>query len=349
MLSLLGNLFTSECALTSLFLMKQCMTTMLTLPPPPMFKTGRVEQDSGCHMKVFVGKLDRKIIYAECSEDFIDSLLTFLVLPLESASSLSDDNTILGCVKNLCRFGYRRHFLYSCGIPGYYTCSKKLLDIASCPSLAYECLIPHKCYSSSLCKFARRFERSVLGKGDNVVTLHPIDPKNSKSGTSMIVDSGFVKRNTKFIVSDDLLITPMNKFSTIGLLKKMQINMNDFEAQSICIYKAEVCSFYILCCYWFFFIAFMHRLKYCEPAFFFFAAHQYLKSFLNFVLCFDQRPLVFSCKGAKERNLSSVRNRTQSFSLLLKAFNLTVLMLFFSMFHFVLVLFLFKQFSEYWF
>jgi len=82
--------------------MKQCMTTMLTLSPPPMFKTGRVEQGSGCHIKVFVGKLDRKILYAECSEDFIDSLLTFLVLPLESASSFFEDNTIIGCVKNLC-------------------------------------------------------------------------------------------------------------------------------------------------------------------------------------------------------------------------------------------------------
>ncbi|CAE5966622.1 unnamed protein product [Arabidopsis arenosa] len=217
-LSLLGNLFTSESALTSTFLMKQCMTRMLTLPPPPMFKTGRVEQGSGCHMKVFVGKLDRKILYAECSEDFIDSLLTFLVLPLESASSLSDDNTISGCVKICADVGIE----------------DSLLTI-----LVFQAIIL-ACNSPWLCKFARRFERSLLGKGDKVVTLNPIDPKNSKSRTSMIVDSGFVKRNTKFIVSDDLLITPMNKFSTIGLLKKMQINMNDFEAQSICIYKAEL-------------------------------------------------------------------------------------------------------------
>ncbi|KAL9828085.1 hypothetical protein AtNW77_Chr3g0164351 [Arabidopsis thaliana] len=222
-LSLLGNLFTSESALTSTFLMKQCMTTMLTLSPPPMFKTGRVEQGSGCLIKVFVGKLDRKILYAECSEDFIDSLLTFLVLPLESASSFFEDNTIIGCVKNF-----------------YYTCSKNLLDIASCPSPAYECLIPYFRHPYSICKFSRSFELSVLGEGQKVVTLNPIDPKTSKSCTSVVADSGFVKRNTKFIVSDDLIITPMNKFSTIGLLKKMQINMNDFEAQSICIYKAEL-------------------------------------------------------------------------------------------------------------
>jgi len=137
---------------------------------------------------------------------------------------------------------------YNCFIPSYYTCSKNLLDIASCPSPAYECLIPYFRHPYSICKFSRSFELSVLGEGQKVVTLNPIDPKTSKSCTSVVADSGFVKRNTKFIVSDDLIITPMNKFSTIGLLKKMQINMNDFEAQSICIYKAEVCSYYFLFC-----------------------------------------------------------------------------------------------------
>ncbi|XP_010486475.1 PREDICTED: uncharacterized protein LOC104764608 [Camelina sativa] len=239
-LTLLGNLFASESPLTSTFLRKQCMPTMLTWPPPPMLKTGRAEQGRECYIKTFVGKSDRKILYAECSEDFIDSLLTFLVLPLESASSLSNNNTILGCVKNLCRCECRRELPYRCCLPAYYTCSKNLLDIASCSSGAYECLIPKRCFTTSLCKFSKRIERSVLEKGDKVVALSPMDPKDSKSCSSMIVDTGFVKRNTKFIVSDDLVITPMNKFSTIGLLKKMEINMKDIEARPICIKKAEL-------------------------------------------------------------------------------------------------------------
>ncbi|XP_010468074.1 PREDICTED: uncharacterized protein LOC104748079 [Camelina sativa] len=239
-LTLLGNLFASECPLTSTFLRKQCMPTMLTLPPPPMLKTGPVEQGRECYIKTFVVKSDRKILYAECSEDFIDSLLTFLVLPLESASSLSNDNTILRCVKNLCSCGCRRELPYRCCLPAYYTCSKNLLDIASSLSGAYECLIPNRCYTSTVCKFSKRIERSVLEKGDKVVALSPMDPKDSKSCSSTIVDTGFVKRNTKFIVSDDLVITPMNKFSTIGLLKKMEINMNDIEARPMSINKAEL-------------------------------------------------------------------------------------------------------------
>ncbi|ESQ33565.1 hypothetical protein EUTSA_v10009971mg [Eutrema salsugineum] len=102
--TLLANVFTSESPLTCAFLRKHCVTRM-DKPLSPVLTTGRVEQATRCYVKVFVRKLDRKIIYAECSEDFVDSLLTFLVFPLELAASFSNDNTILGCVRNLCRGG----------------------------------------------------------------------------------------------------------------------------------------------------------------------------------------------------------------------------------------------------
>lgn len=240
MLTLLGNIFVSETPLTCTFLWKLCFTMMLKMPSQLMLTTKRVEQEMACSVKVFVRKLDMKIVYAECSEDFIDSLLTFLVIPLELGSSFSNDNTILGCVRNLCIGGNRRQFHYDYGLPGYYACSKKLLDTRSFPSPVFECLISNSFVN---CKFARKIGRIGLSKGDKVVTVNPIDPKNSSSGSQYIQDIGFVKRKTKFIVSDDLTITPMNKFSTIGLLKKMQINMKDLEAQSISVYKAEVCTY----------------------------------------------------------------------------------------------------------
>lgn len=197
-------------------------------------------------MKLFVEKLHMKILYAECSEDFIDALLTFLVIPLELASSLSSDNTVMECVWNLCRGGCRRHFDHNCALPYYYTCSKNLLDIQSCPSPVYECLIPNKCFHSSVCTFAKRTGNPWISKGEKVVTVKPMDPKNSRPGTLLASEIGLVKRNTKFIVSDDLIITPMNSFSAIGFLKNMQINVNDIESQSIIIYKAEVCCSFIL-------------------------------------------------------------------------------------------------------
>ena len=53
-----------------------------------------------------------------------------------------------------------------------------------------------------------------------------------------------MKRKTKFVVSDDLTITPMNSSSTIGLLRKMKVDINDLEEFQITISKAEVCFYY---------------------------------------------------------------------------------------------------------
>ncbi|ESQ28206.1 hypothetical protein EUTSA_v10019708mg, partial [Eutrema salsugineum] len=103
-LTLLGCLFTSEVPLTCAFLRKHCTTRMHKMLSPPALKSGDVvDAARACSVKVFVRKLDREVLYAECNEDLLDSLLSFLVLPLELACSLSNDNTILGCVGNLCR------------------------------------------------------------------------------------------------------------------------------------------------------------------------------------------------------------------------------------------------------
>ena len=50
-----------------------------------------------------------------------------------------------------------------------------------------------------------------------------------------------MKGKTKFVVSDDLTITPMNSSSTIGLLRKMQVDIDDLEEFQISISKAEEC------------------------------------------------------------------------------------------------------------
>lgn len=63
-------------------------------------------------------------------------------------------------------------------------------------------------------------------------------------GSSLSCGSGFMKRKTKFVVSDDLTITPMNSSSTIGLLRKMKVDINDLEEFQITISKAEVCFYY---------------------------------------------------------------------------------------------------------
>jgi len=54
-------------------------------------------------LKVYVRKTDRAVLYAECREEFVDFLFTFLAIPIEFAWELSVDIGNMGCVGNLCR------------------------------------------------------------------------------------------------------------------------------------------------------------------------------------------------------------------------------------------------------
>lgn len=136
---------------------------------PTRAKMGRVEPKGGFSVKVFVRKFDREILYAECSEDFIDCLFTFLILPLELACSLSNQNTILGSVGNLCRSPCRRASASNFRqLPDYYTCSNSnLLGYISHMSPTYECLVPPSNYSRY--KFAKQIKRSLLSEGGKIV------------------------------------------------------------------------------------------------------------------------------------------------------------------------------------
>lgn len=67
-----------------------------------------------------------------------------------------------------------------------------------------------------------------------------IDPKSHGRDQSEN-GKGFVKRGTRFMVSDDLIITTRSSFNTsIGLMKKLQIQADDLDVQVIRIRKAEV-------------------------------------------------------------------------------------------------------------
>ncbi|XP_024009346.1 uncharacterized protein LOC18013928 [Eutrema salsugineum] len=103
-LTLLGCLFTSEAPLTDTFLRKHCMTRKRKALTP-LGKESRFAGDSDKQLtlKVYVRKTDKAILYAECREDFVDFLFSFLVIPLEFAWELSIDNVNMGCVGNLCR------------------------------------------------------------------------------------------------------------------------------------------------------------------------------------------------------------------------------------------------------
>ncbi|AAD56327.1 hypothetical protein [Arabidopsis thaliana] len=195
-LTLLGCLFTSEAPLTDTFLRKHCMSRkrkMLT----PLVQESSVAgaADNLLTLKVYVRKTDRAVLYAECREEFVDFLFTFLAIPIEFAWELSIDIGNMGCVGNLCR-------------------SVKDLSFekqkAATESPEYECLVTHYGHNM-LCK---KINKAVLSNGEIIAKF-----------TSASASIGLVKGETNFIVSDDLM--------NIGDIEEQVISIGKAEATSL--------------------------------------------------------------------------------------------------------------------
>ncbi|KAF8080293.1 hypothetical protein N665_0959s0023 [Sinapis alba] len=238
-LTLLGNFFASEFPLSHTFLSKPLLERPKKRLSTHAVEVGCVKGGHECNVKIFVRKFDKKILYAECSEDFTDALLGLLALPLELVWSLTKDSSVLGCVGNLCRSECREDSDSTpLEVPYYYTCSKQVLDIPTQPKVVYSCPYPPRPLPPVL-SFVRNVQ-DLKNKPLKITSVVPMDPK-IKYETPSKHGFGFVKRNMRFIVSDDLVITPMSSSTTIGLFMKSNINItSDLEEQEISISKAEL-------------------------------------------------------------------------------------------------------------
>ncbi|CAA7047999.1 unnamed protein product [Microthlaspi erraticum] len=215
-MTLLRSIFTSETPLTTTFFPFQSSS----YPSKRAFKPSTTQYDQVLgqvlSLKVYLSKHDKgKVVYVECGEGFIDLLCTFLVLPLEYVCeifSASDDDG-LGCIGNLFR-SFKGLSCSEIAIPWYYSCRKNLLGITvqdPPPSFYHEDIHKH---------------------------VTAMDPKTEMSGKTRS-SGGFVKSNKKFLVSDDLRITPLSADLTMRELKDLKISFDDVTIEQITIGKAE--------------------------------------------------------------------------------------------------------------
>ncbi|KAG2307705.1 hypothetical protein Bca52824_027453 [Brassica carinata] len=142
--------------------------------------------------------------YVECGEDFVDLLFTFLAVPLESVLEIAGDISTFGCIGNLFKSFKELN-------------ASKIQDPKPCCPITIN-EPPFTTYNSRLC-FA-------------------IDPKSHGRDQSE-KGSGFMKRDTKFTVSDDLIITPMSTSSAYCFLKKLESQAEDIQVQEISISKTQ--------------------------------------------------------------------------------------------------------------
>ncbi|CAD5333823.1 unnamed protein product [Arabidopsis thaliana] len=215
--TLLECLFTSDSPLTDTFLKKKSSysTKRIQKLPSPGLCEDREESTPVQTIPLNVIKREGNILFVECGDDFVDLLFTFLAIPLKSAWGIAGDGIILGCIGNLCKSFKDLSVVpgreAKCVLPHYYKCQMQLFDAVTThkPPTFYLCL-------------------SFITGG----IINTTDESRTPSG-------GFMKRGTKFMITDDLIITPLNSTSTIGLVKEKQIRLDDVEVQEIIIRKEE--------------------------------------------------------------------------------------------------------------
>ncbi|XP_052482591.1 uncharacterized protein LOC105787125 [Gossypium raimondii] len=161
-------------------------------------------------MKGLPGSLIGKILFAETNEDFVDLLFSFLTIPFDSVLEL-----LLG--SNL-TIGSISYLLQDLNI---------MLSITEPKNSKKAVLQPF--YSSpkefsSICSEVRF--SSFL------------DPKSLNPNSSF--SSGYVLKNSSFLVADDLVVKSLSSVSIISVLKELNIPLVDVEQQVISIGQVEV-------------------------------------------------------------------------------------------------------------
>ncbi|KAL4291738.1 hypothetical protein GQ457_14G023670 [Hibiscus cannabinus] len=224
---LIHSLF-SKTTLTDVFLKKQVNSPTSPIldehfsfiVPSEMELTEKVRK---IRVKMLLRKSDGKILHVEASEKFVDLLFTFLTIPLESVLELilgAKGNLTLGSISNLFRdlnsiFSESNQESSQKGVlPPFYSCPNVFPNIRSRdPPICIE-------VESSLL-FCRK----------------PLDPKSPVLCSTN--SSGYVQKNSLFVITDDLVVKPLSLISSIRLLKETGIELDDVQHKVISIGEGQ--------------------------------------------------------------------------------------------------------------
>jgi len=158
-------------------------------------------------------KSTSKFLFAEANEDSLDFLFGFLEIPLGTlVGKLMNGNTPFECFNNL---------FASISNMSVGECIKTqdLKDMLIQPQLVLKYVSENQIFPLN---DPKSFECTYLGWPERTLR----DPR---------VNGNFLKAATKFILTDDLVTTPLSSISGISMLTKLKVPLNDVEQQAVCI------------------------------------------------------------------------------------------------------------------
>lgn len=185
------------------------------------FWTGEVDEQRNesnkMSVKVVRRKSNEQILFVEGDEDFADFVFSFLTFPMGGVVSMFKGLSFLNCLDNL-----YNSMTELCPVRCLSSQSVKNKLINSVIGMQFELrnqILPIDVESSTY---------SIYNKDVKLV-----NPKSPSSG-------GFVKGPMSFMVTDDLVVSPMSSISGLEYLKRVKVPLNDVEERVISIGLKEV-------------------------------------------------------------------------------------------------------------
>ncbi|KAJ9550877.1 hypothetical protein OSB04_014922 [Centaurea solstitialis] len=161
-------------------------------------------------LRVALQKSTSKFLFAEAEEDFVDFIFGFLEIPLGTLiGKLMNGNTSFECLDNL--FASISNMSVGRWIESQYHKDLLIKPEIELKYVSINQIFPldvSKCFGVSL----------VWGN------MELDDPR---------VEGRFLKPPTKFMLTDDLVITPLSSISGISMLNKLKVPLNDVEYHAV--------------------------------------------------------------------------------------------------------------------
>ncbi|CAI8600963.1 unnamed protein product [Vicia faba] len=211
-------------------------------------------------VKLVRSKSQKKIIFAETGENFVDFIFSFLTIPLGSIVKLLDGNSFIGSVDSLYKSVENldsscctesRSVLLNPGVLRQFGYPNQPLNIpnvqASTATYYYGTGIPkqewdnrYNCYHTIEVKVEGGVISKTRGLIYNAKALTGLDPRSPNKSIQNVV--GFVKRPALYGVRDDLKIQSFSSNSCLSYLKELSFPLDDLEMKVISIGEAEALS-----------------------------------------------------------------------------------------------------------
>jgi len=165
-------------------------------------------------VKVLRRKSNEQILFLEAQDDFIDFILSFLTFPLGGVLHMLQGFSLLSCIDNL---------------------YKSMTELSSDGCLISEKLKEKLTKPPIPMQFELRNQILPIDTKykDHYTQYKFIDPKSPISG-------GYVKGPITFIVTDEMVVTPLSSIAVVSYLERMKVPFNDVEERVIRIGRKEV-------------------------------------------------------------------------------------------------------------